>query len=132
MIVRHPTAGLLGSHGGSVPEDQRPDESDDVIRTELPASDYSAASIQVLSSVEAVRKRPGMYVGSSGALGILHLAFELVSNAFASGPTAVRVDVDPRGITVSDDGNVIHNEYIRLDKDGKIMGVTHVDYIRRK
>jgi hypothetical protein len=34
--------------------------------------------------------------------------------------------------TVSEDGNVIHNEYIRLDKDGKIMGVTHVDYNRRK
>jgi hypothetical protein len=34
--------------------------------------------------------------------------------------------------TMSDDLNTIHNEYIRLDKDGKIMGVTHVDYIRRK
>ncbi len=34
--------------------------------------------------------------------------------------------------TVSDDNNTIHNEYIRLDKDGKIMGVTHVDYSRRK
>ena len=34
--------------------------------------------------------------------------------------------------TVSDDNNVIHNEYIRLDKDGKITGVTHVTYIRRK
>jgi hypothetical protein len=34
--------------------------------------------------------------------------------------------------TVSDDNNTIHNEYIRLDKDGKIMGVTHVDYNRRK
>jgi hypothetical protein len=34
--------------------------------------------------------------------------------------------------TLSDDNNTIHNEYIRLDKDGKITGVTHVDYIRRK
>ena len=34
--------------------------------------------------------------------------------------------------TVSDDNNVIHNEYIRLDKNGKITGVTHVDYNRRK
>ena len=34
--------------------------------------------------------------------------------------------------TLSDDNNTIHNEYIRLDKDGKIMGVTHVDYVRRK
>ena len=34
--------------------------------------------------------------------------------------------------TLSDDNNTINNEYIRLDKDGKIMGVTHVTYIRRK
>src|SRR6476620_3171316 len=34
--------------------------------------------------------------------------------------------------TVSDDNNTISNEYIRMDKDGKIMGVTHVTYIRRK
>ena len=34
--------------------------------------------------------------------------------------------------TLSDDNNMIHNEYIRMDKDGKITGVTHVDYIRRK
>jgi hypothetical protein len=34
--------------------------------------------------------------------------------------------------TLSADNNTIHNEYIRMDKDGKIMGVTHVDYARRK
>ena len=34
--------------------------------------------------------------------------------------------------TLSVDNNTIHNEYIRMDKDGKITGVTHVDYIRRK
>ena len=34
--------------------------------------------------------------------------------------------------TLSDDNNEIHNEYIRMDKDGKITGVTHVTYIRRK
>jgi hypothetical protein len=34
--------------------------------------------------------------------------------------------------TLSDDNNKIHNEYVRMDKDGKITGVTHVDYVRRK
>ncbi|HEX6162281.1 MAG TPA: hypothetical protein VFZ31_02870 [Vicinamibacterales bacterium] len=34
--------------------------------------------------------------------------------------------------TLSEDNNTINNEYIRLDKDGKIMGVTHVTYVRRK
>jgi len=34
--------------------------------------------------------------------------------------------------TLSDDNNTISNEYIRMDKDGKVMGVTHVTYVRRK
>ena len=34
--------------------------------------------------------------------------------------------------TLSDDNNTISNEYIRMDKDGKIMGVTHVTYVRRQ
>jgi len=34
--------------------------------------------------------------------------------------------------TLSEDNNTINNEYVRMDKDGKIMGVTHVTYIRRK
>ena len=34
--------------------------------------------------------------------------------------------------TLSEDNNTISNEYIRMDKDGKIMGVTHVTYVRRK
>jgi len=34
--------------------------------------------------------------------------------------------------TLSDDNNTINNEYIRMDKDGKIMGVSHVTYNRRK
>jgi hypothetical protein len=34
--------------------------------------------------------------------------------------------------TLSDDNNKINNEYIRMDKDGKITGVTHQTYIRRK
>jgi hypothetical protein len=54
-------------------------------------------------------------------------------------PKAIRVINKRNGVvnqvvinTLSDDNNTIYNEYVRLDKDGKISGVTHVTYIRRK
>jgi DNA gyrase subunit B len=75
-------------------------------------SGYSASSITVLEGLEAVRKRPGMYIGSTGERGLHHLIWEVVDNAVdeAMAGFATRVDVglqDDGGVRVFDNGRGI-------------------------
>jgi len=70
----------------------------------LSATQYNAESIQVLEGLEAVRKRPGMYIGSTGSRGLHHLAYEIIDNAIDEAGAGFCNQIS---VTINIDGSIM-------------------------
>jgi DNA gyrase subunit B len=94
-----------------------------------PNGDYTADSIKVLGGMEAVRKRPAMYIGSTGELGLHHLVYEVVDNsvdeALAGHADKIEVTIHlDNSITVVDNGRGIPVD--NMDIDGEKISAAQV------
>ena len=83
-----------------------------VPRSTSSATDYNARHLQVLEGLEAVRKRPGMYIGSTDSRGLMHCLWEIIDNAVDEAlggfGSSILIELEPDGsVAVTDHGRGI-------------------------
>ena len=105
-----------------------------VLEKEMGETKYDASKITVLEGLEAVRKRPAMYIGSTSAQGLHHLVYEVVDNCIdevlAGYAQNVNVTIHENGsITVEDDGRGIPVDVVKDVKDPKLKGKSALEVV---